>query len=642
MLTKLRHQDLRDIQARLKILGYDVGAADGYMGKRTITAIRDYQEVSGLPVTGKVSEDWVKRLDRDALRNIQMRLRFLGFDVDAIDGHMGASAQEAIKAFQEAEELPVTTELTEDWVKRLDHETLRNVQTQLQVLGYDIRKTDGYSGERTEMAIKKFQEVAGLPVTGKLSEDWLVRLEREALRNIQVRLQFLGYDITKADGHMETRTEAAIQSFQKAAGLPATGKIAADWFSQLNDETVRNVQVRLRLLGYNIGKPDGKVGPRTQEAINSFQKKMELPVTGQVSGEWYLQLDQATLRKVQDRLKGLRYSIGKVDGKMGPRTEKAIGSFQKRVGLPVTGKVSADWLAKLTEVGTAEARKRKQQGKSTAGKKAPKAPKTQTASRSKRKPEKPKAKTQKPKTQTASVDKKKSSKAPKAKKTPEKPRTKTRTASVDRETPELPMPKPKPRTISVEKQQTVKIPQPKTLPVDRETPELPMPKPKSRTASVEKQQTVKIPQPKTLSVNRKTPELPIPKPKPRTVSVEKQQTVRMLPPKPKPRTASVEKQQTARMPRMRTPETPKPRKSVQTASMDAKILTPKRPKRGGSIQVSGPMRFKRNASGRVIGCSVKNISLDKSWCGMFTSAQGTKNCKVILRGDSKVLSVRCT
>lgn len=63
---------------------------------------------------------------------------------------------------------------------------------------------------------------------------------------------------------------------------------------------------------------------------------------------------------------------------------------------------------------------------------------------------------------------------------------------------------------------------------------------------------------------------------------------------------------------------------------------------GGSIQVSGPMVFQYTDSGRIVGCSVRNIRLDYGWCATFISAKGTDNCRVTLRGDSRILSVGCT
>ena len=49
----------------------------------------------------------------------------------------------------------------------------------------------------------------------------------------------------------------------------------------------REAQERLNALGYNVGTPDGSIGPRTAAAIRSFQSSKGLKVTGQ--------LDTATL-----------------------------------------------------------------------------------------------------------------------------------------------------------------------------------------------------------------------------------------------------------------------------------------------------------------------------------------------------------
>ncbi|WP_404301084.1 peptidoglycan-binding protein [Alicycliphilus denitrificans] len=49
----------------------------------------------------------------------------------------------------------------------------------------------------------------------------------------------------------------------------------------------REAQERLNALGYNVGTPDGSIGPRTVAAIRSFQSSKGLKVTGQ--------LDAATL-----------------------------------------------------------------------------------------------------------------------------------------------------------------------------------------------------------------------------------------------------------------------------------------------------------------------------------------------------------
>ncbi len=53
---------VREIQARLIKLGLHRGKPDGFLGKRTVAAIRAYQKSVGLPVDGKASQALLKRL----------------------------------------------------------------------------------------------------------------------------------------------------------------------------------------------------------------------------------------------------------------------------------------------------------------------------------------------------------------------------------------------------------------------------------------------------------------------------------------------------------------------------------------------------------------------------------------------------
>lgn len=53
---------VREIQTRLVKLGFHKGRADGFLGKRTVAAIRAYQKSAGLPVDGKPSQALLRRL----------------------------------------------------------------------------------------------------------------------------------------------------------------------------------------------------------------------------------------------------------------------------------------------------------------------------------------------------------------------------------------------------------------------------------------------------------------------------------------------------------------------------------------------------------------------------------------------------
>ena len=53
---------VRDLQARLKDLGYDPGPADGQLGPKTRAAIRAYQKDTGLKADGQVTASLLEQI----------------------------------------------------------------------------------------------------------------------------------------------------------------------------------------------------------------------------------------------------------------------------------------------------------------------------------------------------------------------------------------------------------------------------------------------------------------------------------------------------------------------------------------------------------------------------------------------------
>jgi peptidoglycan hydrolase-like protein with peptidoglycan-binding domain len=49
---------------------------------------------------------------------------------------------------------------------------------------------------------------------------------------------------------------------------------------KIDAEAVKEVQTRLQSLGYHLGSIDGSWGPRTRSALRDFQEQAQLPVTG--------------------------------------------------------------------------------------------------------------------------------------------------------------------------------------------------------------------------------------------------------------------------------------------------------------------------------------------------------------------------
>ena len=133
-------------------------------------------------------------------------------------------------------------------------------------------------------------------------------------------------------------------------------------FGEINplqpNERVAQVQALLKLYGYRIGIIDGKLGPNTREAIIQFQKDNELAVTRFVDQATWKQLNifsESSLvvngelngKAVQTALKNAKCSPGKIDGRMGRRTQEAVKHFQKLKGLTADGKIGYQTLKYL-------------------------------------------------------------------------------------------------------------------------------------------------------------------------------------------------------------------------------------------------------------------------------------------------------
>jgi carboxyl-terminal processing protease len=78
---------------------------------------------------------------------------------------------------------PLTVEKTLE--RDMNDEQIQYAQTMLKGLGFETGREDGYYDDRTELAIKAFQRVEGLEVTGKLDRKTAQQLEMRILEEIK-------------------------------------------------------------------------------------------------------------------------------------------------------------------------------------------------------------------------------------------------------------------------------------------------------------------------------------------------------------------------------------------------------------------------------------------------------------------------
>lgn len=124
-------------------------------------------------------------------------------------------------------------------------------------------------------------------------------------------------------------------------------------------EQVRQLQQRLRGLGFLNSAADGKFGSSTKTAVNKFQAACGLKKTGKVNNALWDKMfadgaptdTLATLEEgwqgpavsvLQSALKDLKFLTGNVDGVYGAATADAVRRYEESFGFSATGKAPTD------------------------------------------------------------------------------------------------------------------------------------------------------------------------------------------------------------------------------------------------------------------------------------------------------------
>jgi len=127
-------------------------------------------------------------------------------------------------------------------------------------------KIDGIWGAKTEAALRNFQSQNNLTVTGRLDEPTAEKLG-------------LGPELQPVAG-TEVQAQPPRMHVRKLTADDATNV----QLTALNTDQVKEMQQRLQLLGYYRGPIDGTVGDGTRSALKQFfQRQAELAANGQVS-----------------------------------------------------------------------------------------------------------------------------------------------------------------------------------------------------------------------------------------------------------------------------------------------------------------------------------------------------------------------
>ena len=206
------------------------------------------------------------------------------------------------------------------------------IQTCLSAQGLYYGAIDGYYGDSTANAVQDFQSAIGLPATGICDDKTFALLHAAAYDEIDVTTLM-------TDG---------------AANYLKPGD---------SGERVRDLQRRLIDLGYMVGTADGIYSSATSLGVRSFQADYFLRIDGlcgRSTLDKLMSLKSSDIAaqdntfaeigsiikkdmhgpgvvEVQNKLKALGYFSGKADGYCGDKTVEAIKNFQAANGIEPTG-----------------------------------------------------------------------------------------------------------------------------------------------------------------------------------------------------------------------------------------------------------------------------------------------------------------
>ena len=289
---------------------------------------------------------------------------------------------------------------------------VKDLQTKLKKLGYYDAYVDGDYGDTTVAAVKAFQKKYNLTADGIAGKETLKKLDSvyenassakdvdslrmgdsgSAVKDLQTKLKKLGYYDGTVDSTFGSGTYAAVKAFQKKYNLTADGVAGSETLKKLDSayknadsdkdddslrkgatgSAVKNLQTKLKKLGFYNAYVDGSYGDTTVAAVKAFQKKYNLTADGVAGSETLKKLDTAyknadsntstdddSLRKgatgtavktLQTNLKKLGFYTAYVDGSFGSTTESAVKAFQKKYGLTADGVAGSATLKKIESV----------------------------------------------------------------------------------------------------------------------------------------------------------------------------------------------------------------------------------------------------------------------------------------------------
>jgi peptidoglycan hydrolase-like protein with peptidoglycan-binding domain len=174
--------EIRSVQQALNDQGYDAGAVDGQMGPNTQDALRRFQQAQNLPQTGEPDTRTLAALgisSQAAYRAANpVNESNPSYRVNESNRSYRANEPMRSSASSRYETQPRRTASSSNPAHGNDQrsDTIRSVQQALNDQGYDAGTVDGVMGRHTQQALREFQQAQNLRQTGRPDERTLAAL----------------------------------------------------------------------------------------------------------------------------------------------------------------------------------------------------------------------------------------------------------------------------------------------------------------------------------------------------------------------------------------------------------------------------------------------------------------------------------
>lgn len=218
-------------------------------------------------------------------------------------------------------------------------EAVRSLQTRLRDLKYYLGKVDGVYGKTTANAIKKLQKAYKLKETGNSDRETLNIIYGDSYRplqkgdegkdvsRLQTRLSELGYFKSNISGRFQLLTRQALMDFQKNNGMEENG--------------IADVFLQEKLYSDDVEAAKGE-----ENFVASKEEKAKEYRDLNFPGDIAYGTKSDAVRQVQDRLRELGYFKRKSTGGYYRNTQAALRKFQQRNGVHVKDTIDeATWNA---------------------------------------------------------------------------------------------------------------------------------------------------------------------------------------------------------------------------------------------------------------------------------------------------------